>query len=133
MIAVAGGFARGLAAAMNDGDVEGCLGFHTADGAIYSPYGPPAMGREALRATYRDWLGAGERKKRFRVRAAGGCEALGWCLLDYSSDFPDGAGTLVTERGQSLNVMELGSDGVWRAKVSSLTSATPAKRQGGTT
>lgn len=54
-------------ACQQNGDVEGIVALYTDDGSIYSPYGPPAIGREAIRATFAQWVTGREINKRLDV------------------------------------------------------------------
>ena len=107
------------------GDVEGCLEVYTEDGEIYSPYGSPAIGRDALRETHEAWLAAGETNKRIIVLDARVENDLAYCVAVYFGDYPQEDGSVVTESGTSINVLLRQKDGSWRIHISSLNSDNP--------
>ncbi len=107
------------------GDVEASVVAYTEDGAIYSPYGPAAVGRAAIRETHKEWLAAGEMNKKIEVLDARGEGRLAYCLAAYSGDFEQDDGSIVTESGISLNIALKQADGSWKLYISSLNSDTP--------
>ncbi|MEP1209238.1 MAG: nuclear transport factor 2 family protein [Rhizobiaceae bacterium] len=95
-------------------DAAGCAGSYSVDAELYSPYGPPAIGRIAIEASHREWLaedGSGSNKV-IEVVSAGLSGDIGWCLAHYS-DGPE-------ENGTSLNVLERQADGTWLIRQCSL-------------
>ena len=108
----------------SNGDIEACVEMHTENGAIYSAYGLAAIGRDAIRDTYKEWHEAGETNKQINVVEAG-CEGdLAYCVATYSGDFPEDDGTLVNESGTVLVVCLKQLDGSWKFHISSLNSDT---------
>jgi len=109
------------AAAFNRRDAVALSALYSEDGAIYSPYGPAAIGRDAIHAAHRDWLAEGEENKRLRIRDLR-CDAdMAFCVVEYAADYPQGDGTATTESGVSVNVLVRGSGG-WQFQLSSLTA-----------
>jgi len=45
------------------GDAAGCASLFVPEGALYSPYAPPALGRAAIEELHRDWTQGGENKQ----------------------------------------------------------------------
>ncbi len=43
-----------MAAAYRAGDAPACAAMFTMDAQLYSPYAPPALGREAIEALHRE-------------------------------------------------------------------------------
>ncbi len=84
------------------------------DGALYSPYAPPALGREAIDALHRDWTRGGENKQ-LQVIAAGASGDLAWCHTAYSEGDVSGNGT-------SLSILERQADGQWLIRICMLNS-----------
>ena len=107
------------------GDIDGALAFYSDDAAIYSPYGPAAIGIEALRATHAAWHASGETNKKVVVLNAESDGNLAYWLASYSGDYPQPDGTVLTECGVSVNVAKRQADGMWRFIVSSLNSDMP--------
>lgn len=112
-------------ASFSAGDIETCVEIYSEDGAIYSPYGPAATGRQAIRETHKEWLDAGETNKRIKVLEAGGDGSLAYCVAAYSGDYPQEDGSIATESGTSLNIAVKQPDGSWKLHISSLNSDTP--------
>jgi uncharacterized protein (TIGR02246 family) len=110
----------------SSGDVEQCVAFYTEDGAIYSPYGLPAIGRDAIRRVHKEWLDAGETNKTIKVIEAHADGVLAYCVAAYAGDCPDDGGNPITESGTSLNIAKRELDGTWRLHISSLNSDTPS-------
>ena len=48
-------------------DAQGCAAIFTADGALYSPYGPPAHGHAEIAATHVKWFAENEEDKTIEV------------------------------------------------------------------
>jgi uncharacterized protein (TIGR02246 family) len=102
------------------GDLEAAVACYAADGAIYSPYGPAAVGHEAIRNTHADWLAEGEINKRIVVLEARGDGDVAYCVATYSGDVPQPDGSRTREAGTSLNVCVRDAAGDWIVQVSSL-------------
>ncbi len=92
-------------ASYRSADAVGCASVFASEAELYSPYGPPAIGRTAIEAAHREWVNEGADNKKIDVVDAGGCGDVGWCLAHYSEG---SAG-----RGTSLNVLERQQDGNW--------------------
>ncbi len=107
--AVLGRYAQAYMAA----DAAGCAAVFTEDGAMYSPYGPPALGRASIAALHEVWTAGGSESKRLDVVQAGSAGDLAWCLADYSEGAEIGNGT-------SLMVFQRQPDGGWLIRMSSL-------------
>ena len=93
-------------------DAAGCAALFTSDGAVYSPYGPPGLGRDAVSALHADWVQLGGEYKTLRVVEAGTSGDLAWCLTAYSDEH---------DKGMSLSVLERQPDGAWLIRACSLT------------
>lgn len=104
-----------MAAAYRTGDASACAGIFTADAQLYSPYAPPAIGREAIEALHREWTQGGVPDKELKVLRAGGSDKTAWTLSSYSED----EGKV---RGTSLCVWQQEGDGHWRICICSLNS-----------
>lgn len=100
-------------AAYRQGDAAGCAACFTLEAAVYSPYGPPAIGRAAIAEQHGDWVKLGGTGKTLIIEQAGGSGDLAWCLSRYS----EGG---VTGNGTSLTVFERQAGGTWLARISSL-------------
>ncbi|MFT3732244.1 MAG: SgcJ/EcaC family oxidoreductase [Hyphomicrobium sp.] len=111
--------------ALRTHDAPACAALFTEDCPLLSPYGPAAVGREAVCATHQAWFEEGETNKRLRLLDAGADGEVGYCLLAYSGDYPKADGSRTTESGKSLNVLERQTDGEWKIRISSLNSDSP--------
>ena len=100
------------------GDAARCAALFVPDGMLYSPYAPPARGRQAIEALHRDWTQGGGNKQ-LTVIDAGSSESLAWCHAAYSEGEVSGNGT-------SLNILERQADGHWLIRICMLNSDTPA-------
>lgn len=109
----------------SEGDLESCVEMHTENGKMYSPYSPAALGRDAIRETYKEWHETGEQNKQVKVLEADNDGAIAYFTAKYSGDFPEDDGTLVNESGVVLAVCTRASDGSWKMHISSLNSDTP--------
>ena len=87
------------------GDAKGCASVFAAEAEMYSPFGPPAIGRQAIEDTHAEWVAEGAEDKQITVCSAGRDGELGWCLVEFSE------GT--TGAGVSLNVLARQPDGRW--------------------
>jgi ketosteroid isomerase-like protein len=101
-------------------DAAGCAAVFTEDGAVYSPYSPPAIGREAVQALHVVWTQLGGEDKRLTVIDAGCSGHLAWCLTAYSD---------AHDSGTSLNVFERQADGAWLIRMCSLNEERPSGGQ----
>lgn len=96
-------------------DAVGCASIFTPQAQLFSPYGPPLLGRAAIEAAHQVWVAAGGENKQMTAMEAGHSGDLGWCLAHYSE------GT--TGNGASLNVAERQPDGNWLIRLCSLNEA----------
>jgi ketosteroid isomerase-like protein len=105
-----------MVAAYRAGDAAGCAALWTEDGALFSPFAPPARGRAAIEALHSDWTADGVGSdKRLEVLDAGAEGNLGWCMVAFS----EGS---ATDSGTSLNVLERQPGGDWLIRICSLNS-----------
>jgi uncharacterized protein (TIGR02246 family) len=116
--------------AFSRGDVEACASLFTEDAAIYSPYGPPALGREAIKQTHQDWLNSGETNKKLEILDAGGDGNTAFLVASYSGDYPTEGGGYETESGKVVNVCTRQPDGRWKFHIGSLNSDEPPLADG---
>jgi len=100
-------------AAYRAGDAAGCAAIFTDDAELFSPYGPTARGRSAIRQTHEEWTSEGGENKAITVIEAGMSGDLAWCLAEFSEGETTGEGT-------SLNVLERQPDGGWLIRMCSL-------------
>jgi ketosteroid isomerase-like protein len=96
-------------------DAAGCAALFTEDGALFSPYAPPAQGRDQIEALHRDWTRTPS-AKRFTILECGGGDQLAWALAQYS----EGA---ITAEGTTLAVFARPPGGAWLIRICSLNSA----------
>lgn len=96
-------------------DAVGCASVYAPDGELYSPFGPPAIGRNAIGAAHLEWVEEGAENKEICVVDAGGSGDVGWCLAHFS----EGS----TGSGTSLNVLARQPDGKWLITHCSLNEA----------
>jgi len=94
------------------GDAVGCASVYTVEAELYSPFGPPAIGRAAIKVTHEEWFEEGADNKQIKVMSAGCSGDLGWCVACFSE------GT--TGNGSSVSVLKLQPDGRWLITHSSL-------------
>lgn len=87
------------------GDAKGCASVYSTHAEMYSPFGPPAIGRQAIEDTHAEWVGEGANNKQIAVSSADRNGDLGWCVARFS----EGA----TGEGISLNVLARQADGSW--------------------
>lgn len=108
------------AARYRAGDASGCAALFAPDAELYSPYGPPTVGRAAIEAAHLDWLDDDAETKTIEVVSAGSSGQLGWCLAHFSEG-GDGHGT-------SLNVLQRELGGNWlilRCSLNDMSEAGP--------
>ena len=97
------------------GDAAGCASVYVLDAELYSPFGPPALGRQAIEAIHKEWLEEGAENKQITVSSAGVRDDLGWCIARFSE------GT--TGSGSSMNILARQPDGSWAITHCSLNEA----------
>ena len=100
-------------------DAAACAALFTDDGLILSPYGPPARGRDEIRATHQAWFDEGETNKRLELVEGDASGELGYCVLAYAGDYLQPDGSHATDSGRSVNVLRQ-TNGDWKIHVSSL-------------
>lgn len=105
-----------MTAAYRAGDAGACAAMFTIDAQLHSPYAPPAVGRAAIEALHREWVGDGVDDKELYVTEAGGSGGSAWSLNRYSEH----AGEI---QGTSLIVWRLDEDGKWRVRMCSLNAS----------
>ncbi len=86
-------------------DAAGCASTYVLDAELYSPFGPPAIGRQAIEETHKEWVEEGAANKQVTVLSAGHNDDLGWCVARFS----EGA----TGGGSSVNILARQPDGNW--------------------
>ncbi|MEM7278877.1 MAG: nuclear transport factor 2 family protein [Pseudomonadota bacterium] len=101
------------------GDAVGCASVFSADAELYSPYGPTAIGCDAIASVHREWLEEGGEDKQLEVKSAGANGTLGWCVVRFSE------GT--TGDGYSVNVLAREPSGRWLITHCSLNEAQEAQ------
>ena len=87
------------------GDAAGCASVYSLEAELYSPFGRPAIGRQAIEATHKEWVEDGAENKKINVLSAGHSDDLGWCIARFSE------GT--TGSGSSMNILARQPDGSW--------------------
>ena len=88
-----------------EGDAAGCASVYSIEAEMYSPFGPPAIGRRAIEAAHKEWVEEGADSKQINVLSAGSSGDLGWCIANFSE------GT--TGSGSSMNILARRPDGRW--------------------
>ncbi len=101
--------------AYNAQDSNGCARTFTPDGALFSPFGPPASGRAAIAAAHSQWFAEVEEDKRLEVQEFHDEGKSGYCLLGWSARVPDEneAGGFRVESGVSLGILTVSSGDVF--------------------
>jgi len=97
------------------GDAAGCASIYSSSAELYSAFGPPAIGRQAIEETHKEWVQDSADDKRISVLSAGQSDDLGWCIAHFSED---GAGS-----GISMNILARDGAGHWEITHCSLTEA----------
>ena len=96
-------------------DAEVCAETYCTDGEIHSLFGPKVAGRAAIQALHVEWFSTSEKNKRLDILSADARDDLGYVLLRYAADTPEGS-----ESGTSLNVLARDSAGQWQIRFTSL-------------
>ena len=97
------------------GDAIGCASVFSLDSELYSPFGPPAIGRASITSIHKEWVEEGGEEKQVKIMSAGCSGDLGWCVASYS----EGS----TGSGSSINVLAKQPDGSWLITHCSLNEA----------
>lgn len=87
------------------GNAAGCAACYAVDAELYSPFGPPAIGRDSIAAMHMEWVKENAQSKQIEVLNSGHIGDLGWC----TANFHEGS----EESGISLNVLARQPDGRW--------------------
>lgn len=95
------------------GDAARCASVYSDNAQIFSPYGPPASGRDQIEELHCDWVAEGSPGKRLEIVEAGSDGNLAWCFARYSEGSETGV-------GYSLNVFERQPGGNWLIRMSNL-------------
>ena len=105
---------RSYLAAYSARDARSCSRAFTQDGALFSPYGPPARGHEAIATTHSEWFAENEEDKCLDVLEFHQTGDSGHCLLGWSARIPDEneAGGFRVASGVSLCVLAVEGDAV---------------------
>jgi len=98
--------------AYRSSDATDCAAVFLYHAEMYSPYGRPALGREAICKTHVQWLKEQAEGKVVTVRFADGDSDVAWCLAEYAEGDSTG-------RGTALSVLERQPDGALRIQVAS--------------
>lgn len=101
-------------AAYHAGDSAACAAVFTQDGELRSPFGPAAIGRDAIARTHAAWVAEGSAGKRVDLRSWGVSGDLGWCLAAFAEGDQTG-------EGESLCVLQRRPGGGWLIRMCSLT------------
>ncbi len=93
---------------------DGCAAAYTLEARLDSPYGPPAVGREAIAAAHRAWFEEPERNKRLDLVEVDLQDQAGHCLLRWSAEV-DGPGSTApaTISGTTLATLRR-IEGMWQ-------------------
>jgi uncharacterized protein (TIGR02246 family) len=110
-------FPPAFEAAFNAGDADGVLGLFTENGTMRMTDGSVVSGREALRRKFIELLGARPQLCN-KFRAIYVSDEIALALLDWTLTIvlPDGNAHI--EAGTATQVLEHGSDGIWRLRIS---------------
>lgn len=115
----------GYLAAYGRRNADDCAAFYTEDAEIFSPFGPPASGRAAIRALHQGWFREEEENKRLDILSAEARNGLAYAVLRYCSDTVGGS-----EGGHSLNIIKEMQAGHWQFQVTSLNADFEAPMSG---
>ena len=105
-------------------DAGGCAAVYASEATIYSPFGPPLKGREAITAAHEIWFASGEKNKRIDILDCAACGDLGYCLIAYSASVTEDDGSVRQEAGTNLLAM-VREGGSWRIRHSSMNETNP--------
>jgi ketosteroid isomerase-like protein len=105
----------GYVTSYREGDAAGCASCFVPAAELFSPYGPPTIGRSAIQAIHQEWVKEGAEDKTIVVVNAGASQDIGWCTAHYS----EGA----TGNGTSLNILQRQRNGSWLITHCSLNAA----------
>lgn len=100
------------------GDAKGCAAAYLHDARLYSPYAPPAIGRDAILTLHEEWIAEDTSGKTVTIIDAGGTGDTAWGLAAFSE-----GDTVPDSDGISLNIFERQPDGRWLIRMSSLNGA----------
>ena len=109
----------GYVAAFDSQDAERCAAIYAVDAVVYSPFGPPIIGRDAIAAAHLDWFALGEENKRIEVLDCGASGDQAFCLIAYSADVTQDDGSVHQESGTNLCTLAAEA-GTWRIRYSSM-------------
>lgn len=101
-------------------DADGAAKHYTSDATVFSPFGPPVCGHENLKEMHLKWFEEGEINKKVEVLEAQTDGDIGYCTAKYSADLPQDDGSLIHEKGTSLNTFQRQADGTWKIQHTSL-------------
>jgi ketosteroid isomerase-like protein len=88
-----------------EGDATGCASVYSLEAELYSPFGPPAIGRHAIEAIHTEWVEDGAEHKQITILSSAHSDDLGWCIGWFSEGM---AGS-----GSSMNILARQPDGSW--------------------
>ena len=94
-----------MATAYRAGDADACAAMFTQDAQLHSPFGPPAVGRDAIRDVHAEWTSEPNTKS-FAIIDHGSTIDMAWCLARFSEGDVTGDGT-------SLVVFAKQQSGLW--------------------
>jgi uncharacterized protein (TIGR02246 family) len=100
--------------AYRTGDSAGCAAAFTEDGELRSPFGPAAVGRDAIARVHAEWTADGAAGKQIEIKSFGMSGDMAWVL----AVFREGQ---ATGEGESLCVLERQADQGWLFRMCSLT------------
>ncbi|MEM8651737.1 MAG: hypothetical protein AAGF54_14480 [Pseudomonadota bacterium] len=100
--------------AYSEKDAAGCAKAFTSDGALYSPYGPPAKGSQAIAETHMEWFADPEEDKKLEMLEFQQFGESGYCLLGWSAKVPnqDTDDGYEIASGKSLCILSIQKDEV---------------------
>jgi ketosteroid isomerase-like protein len=104
----------GFDSAMNAGDVDGLVAMFTPDAVSSPPDAPPAVGSDAIRKLWTDFLAQGQVKTHNVAKQIwiSGSLAAGWGV--YTSDVQPAQGSPVHEAGEFGAIWQKQADGSWK-------------------
>ncbi len=104
--------------AYRTGDAAGCAAVFTEDARMTSPFGPEAVGRDAIEAQHADWVAEGSDGKQIDIIDCDGSGDVAWCFVRFSEGSDTGDGV-------SLSVLQRGPMG-WKIRLCSLNESVPS-------